>query len=70
MDEVILKAHTLMVEQPTGTTTQPTEDVAWLGTAKLVMGVPLTALLLWLSWILVRGTTAARPAPAPTPPAP
>lgn len=45
-------------------------EVAWLGTAKLVMGVPLTALLLWLSWILVRGTTAARPAPAPTPPVP
>ena len=45
-------------------------EVAWLGTAKLVMGVPLTALLLWLSWILVRGTTAARPGPPPTPPAP
>lgn len=43
-------------------------EVAWLGTAKLVMGVPLTALVLWASWILVRGSTAARPAPAPTPP--
>lgn len=41
-------------------------QVAWLGTAKLVMGVPLTALVLWLSWILVRGSTAARPAPPPT----
>ncbi|MEV7972000.1 DUF3159 domain-containing protein [Cellulomonas sp. NPDC089187] len=42
------------------------DQVGWLGTAKLVMGVPLTALVLWLSWILVRGTTAARPTPAPT----
>lgn len=42
------------------------DSVGWLGTAKLVMGLPLTALVLWLSWILVRGTTAARPAPAPT----
>lgn len=45
-------------------------QVAWLGTAKLVMGVPLTALVLWLSWILVRGSTAARPAPPPTRPVP
>lgn len=30
------------------------DDVAWLGTAKLAMGVPLTALVLWLSWVLVR----------------
>lgn len=42
-------------------------QVAWLGTAKLVMGVPLTALVLWLCWILVRGSTAARPVPPPTP---
>ncbi|VTR78759.1 DUF3159 domain-containing protein [Cellulomonas hominis] len=41
-------------------------EVAWLGTAKLVMGVPLTAVVLWVSWILVRGSTAARPDPAPT----
>ncbi|WP_454048389.1 DUF3159 domain-containing protein [Cellulomonas sp. Marseille-Q8402] len=46
------------------------DEVAWLGTAKLVMGVPLTALVLWASWILVRGSTAARPARTPTPPAP
>jgi hypothetical protein len=44
-------------------------EVAWLGTAKLVMGVPLTAVVLWVSWILVRGSTAARPAPAPERPA-
>ncbi|WP_263120371.1 DUF3159 domain-containing protein [Cellulomonas fimi] len=42
------------------------DQVGWLGTAKLVMGLPLTALVLWVSWILVRGTTAAPPAPAPT----
>lgn len=42
------------------------DQVGWLGTAKLVMGVPLTALVLWISWILVRGTTAARPDPLPT----
>jgi hypothetical protein len=44
------------------------DQVAWLGTAKLVMGVPLTALVLWGSWILVRGSTAARPARTPAPP--
>lgn len=44
-------------------------DVAWLGTARLVMGVPLWALTLWLTWILVRGTRApaARPAPPSRP---
>ncbi len=36
-------------------------DVAWLGTAKLAMGLPLTAVVLWLSWVLVRGSA---PAPA------
>lgn len=36
--------------------------VAWLGTAKLVMGVPLFALGLWVSWLLVR-----QPAVAPAP---
>lgn len=43
-------------------------QVGWLGTAKLVMGVPLTAVVLWLSWILVRGTTGSRQDPLPTPP--
>ena len=33
---------------------------AWLGTARLVMGVPLWALALWVTWLLVR----ERPAPA------
>ncbi|WP_324650914.1 DUF3159 domain-containing protein [Georgenia sp. H159] len=42
-------------------------STAWLGTARLVMGVPLWALALWLTWLLVR----ERPAPAvpPGPPA-
>lgn len=35
-------------------------EVAWLGTARLVMGVPLWALTLWATWVLVR-----RPAHAP-----
>jgi len=39
-------------------------QVAWLGVAKLVMGVPPYALVLWLSWLLVR------PAPAPAQPRP
>jgi hypothetical protein len=41
----------------------------WLGTAKLAMGLPGTALALWISWTLVRGSTAVpaqtRPHPAP-----
>lgn len=32
-------------------------DVAWLGTARLAMGVPLWALTLWTTWLLVRGST-------------
>ncbi|WP_456824279.1 DUF3159 domain-containing protein [Cellulomonas sp. P5_E12] len=45
------------------------DEVAWLGTAKLAMGLPLTALTLWLSWSLVRGSAAlpARPRPLPEP---
>lgn len=46
-------------------------EVGWLGSARLVMGVPLWALTLWGTWILVREPAgpAARPAPprsAPT----
>lgn len=29
-------------------------EVGWLGTARLVMGIPLWALVLWLTWVLVR----------------
>lgn len=35
-------------------------QVAWLGTARLVMGVPLWALTLWVTWLLVRTPGAAR----------
>lgn len=40
-------------------------EVGWLGSARLVMGLPLWALTLWLTWILVRETGApgARRAP-------
>jgi len=40
--------------------------VGWLGTAKLVMGVPLFAVGLWLSWLLVRQRAGA-PAPSRPP---
>ena len=36
------------------------DQVVWLGTAKLAMGLPLTAVALWLSWMLVRGSAGAR----------
>jgi len=39
------------------------DNVAWLGTARLAMGVPLWALTLWLTWLLVHdsGRGAAQP---------
>jgi hypothetical protein len=37
-------------------------DVGWLGTAHLVLGVPLWGLVLWLTWVVVRG--AHRPVTA------
>lgn len=30
-------------------------SVGWLGTARIVMGVPLWALTLWITWLVVRG---------------
>lgn len=49
---------------------QGEDSVGWLGTAKLVMGVPLFAVALWLTWLLVRRPgAAAEPADRPaTPP--
>lgn len=38
---------------------QGEDAVGWLGTAKLVMGVPLFAVGLWITWLLV-GSRAAR----------
>jgi hypothetical protein len=43
------------------------DEVAWLGTAKLAMGLPLTALTLWLSWSLVRGSATSRARTRPLP---
>ncbi|MFV0252206.1 MAG: DUF3159 domain-containing protein [Beutenbergiaceae bacterium] len=42
-------------------------EVAWLGAARLVMGLPLWALVLWLTWILVnpRAVAAAQQDPPP-----
>ncbi len=36
-------------------------SVGWLGTARLVMGLPLWALVLWLTWVLVRRRHADAP---------
>lgn len=44
-------------------------EVAWLGTAKLLMGIPLTALALWVSWLLVPRSAASED-PPPTRPEP
>jgi len=35
-------------------------EVGWLGTARLAMGVPLWALTLWVTWLLVRPRGAAQ----------
>jgi hypothetical protein len=43
-------------------------DVGWLGTAHLVLGIPLWGLVLWLTWAVGRGAhrgRAAAPAPQP-----
>ncbi|WP_456787333.1 DUF3159 domain-containing protein [Cellulomonas sp. P5_C5] len=42
-------------------------EVTWLGTAKLVMGVPGTALALWVSWLVVRASAAPPEQPRPLP---
>lgn len=46
--------------------------VAWLGTARLAMGIPLWALVLYLTWLLVRepATPEATESAAATEPAP
>ena len=46
-----------------------TDQVGWLGTARLVMGIPLWALVLWGTWLLVR-RPASPGAPARTLPVP
>nr|NLD40392.1 DUF3159 domain-containing protein [Actinomycetales bacterium] len=47
---VALFALRLSVQYPLYLSNQ----VGWLGTARLVMGVPLFALVLWVTWLLVR----------------
>ncbi len=42
-------------------------EVGWLGTARLVMGVPLWALTLWLTWVLVRQPTIPAASPRQRP---
>lgn len=42
-------------------------QVGWLGTARLAMGVPLWALTLWVTWLLVRTPAAARDPARPHP---
>ena len=42
------------------------DEVPWLGTARLVMGLPLWALVLWVTWLLIRPATAAEPEPTET----
>lgn len=46
------------------------DAVGWLGTAKLVMGAPLFAVALWVTWLLVgsRAARSERPDRHPTPP--
>lgn len=39
------------------------QEVGWLGTARLVMGVPLWALVLWITWLLVRPRAGAATRP-------
>jgi hypothetical protein len=41
-----------------------TERVDWLAGTKLLMGVPLYAGLLWVTWLLVRTVYSSNPAPA------
>lgn len=45
------------------------DAVGWLGTAKLLMGVPLFAVVIWLTWLMVREPEELRePASAESPP--
>ncbi|GAA2514656.1 DUF3159 domain-containing protein [Rarobacter incanus] len=44
-----------------------TEQVGWLGTARLVMGLPLWAATLWLTWIVINGRAKDRPVPTQEP---
>ena len=41
-------------------------DVGWLGATHLALGVPLWALTLWLTWLLVRNARAAPEVQSPS----
>ncbi|GAA1986997.1 DUF3159 domain-containing protein [Isoptericola halotolerans] len=41
-------------------------DVGWLGTMHLILGVPLWGLVLWLTWVVVRGAHSRGREPAAT----
>ncbi len=39
------------------------EEVSWLATAKLFLGTPLFAAVIWLTWLLARGAYSHTPSP-------
>ncbi|EIT88313.1 hypothetical protein A200_03734 [Parascardovia denticolens IPLA 20019] len=43
-----------------------TQSVAWLGTARVILGIPLFLLGLWVSWILLAGPIQANKAARPS----
>src|SRR5699024_10748545 len=43
-------------------------QVGWLGTARLVMGLPMWALVLWITWLLVRPRAVPEAPAEPAPP--
>src|SRR5699024_7747874 len=43
-------------------------QVGWLGTARLVMGLPMWALVLWITWLLVRPRATPEAPAEPEPP--
>lgn len=43
-------------------------QIGWLGTARLVMGLPMWALVLWITWLLVRSREAPAVQSEPAPP--
>lgn len=61
---VVMFAARLVVQLPL----YFTDDIAALGIARLVMGVPLYAMVLWLAWMVSR-PAAVEPEPVPNQPA-
>jgi hypothetical protein len=59
---VALFAIRLIVEVPL----YLADETAALGTAKLILGVPFYALVLWITWIIVRSLYPPEPKPAPS----